>query len=122
MPYDAETFAAQTESSASGPVVVLSPIEIRPEPFQERVLEIMVRRIFAAAREREVRRMVVAGGVAANGRLRELLAEEKRPDETVIMPSPALCTDNAAMVAGIGYHYFLTGRSDDRSVDVHARV
>ena len=90
--------------------------------FQERVLEIMVRRIFAAAREREVRRMVVAGGVAANGRLRELLAEEKRPDETVIMPSPALCTDNAAMVAGIGYHYFLTGRSDDRSVDVHARV
>ncbi len=39
VPYDAETFAAQTESSARGPVVVMSPIEIRPEPFQERLLE-----------------------------------------------------------------------------------
>ena len=39
VPYDAETFAAQTESSASGPVVMLSPVEIRPEPFQERLLE-----------------------------------------------------------------------------------
>jgi hypothetical protein len=39
VPYDAETFAAQTESSARGPVVMMSPIEIRPEPFQERLLE-----------------------------------------------------------------------------------
>jgi superfamily II DNA or RNA helicase len=39
VPYDAETFAAQAESSASGLVVMLSPVEIRPEPFQERLLE-----------------------------------------------------------------------------------
>ena len=39
VPYDAETFAAHVESAASGPVVMLSPIEIRPEPFQERLLE-----------------------------------------------------------------------------------
>jgi superfamily II DNA or RNA helicase/HKD family nuclease len=39
VPYDAETFAAQTASSASGPVVMISPVEIRPEPFQERLLE-----------------------------------------------------------------------------------
>lgn len=37
--YDAETFAAQTETSGSGPVIVISPIELRPEPFQERLLE-----------------------------------------------------------------------------------
>src|SRR5690606_4592682 len=39
VPYDAETFAAQTETSGSGPIIVISPIELRPEPFQERLLE-----------------------------------------------------------------------------------
>lgn len=39
VPYDAQTFATQAESASSGPVIVLSPIEIRPEPFQERLLE-----------------------------------------------------------------------------------
>jgi len=38
-PYDAETFAAQSEASSAGPTIVLSPIEVRPEPFQERLLE-----------------------------------------------------------------------------------
>jgi superfamily II DNA or RNA helicase/HKD family nuclease len=39
VPYDAATFAAETARSAAGPVVMLSPIELRPEPFQERLLE-----------------------------------------------------------------------------------
>jgi superfamily II DNA or RNA helicase len=45
--YDAVTFAAETARSPSGPVVFLSPIELRPEPFQERLLEQI-----ALARER----------------------------------------------------------------------
>ena len=47
VPYDAARFAAETARSASGPVVLLSPIELRPEPFQERLLEQI-----ALARER----------------------------------------------------------------------
>ena len=47
VPYDAETFAAETARSSSGPAVFLSPIELRPEPFQERLLEQI-----ALARER----------------------------------------------------------------------
>lgn len=90
--------------------------------FQERALEILVRRIFAAARSRGIKRMVVAGGVAANSRLRELLAEEKKPDETIMIPSPLLCTDNAAMIAGAGYMYYQTGLSDPLTVDVKAKV
>lgn len=39
VPYDAETFAAHTEATGPGPVIVISPIELRPEPFQERLLE-----------------------------------------------------------------------------------
>ncbi len=90
--------------------------------FQERLLELLVRRTFAAARSRNIRSIVVAGGVAANGRLRALLSEEKRDDEVIIIPSPVLCTDNAAMVAGIGYRYFERGYRDATAVDVHARV
>jgi N6-L-threonylcarbamoyladenine synthase len=90
--------------------------------FQERVLEILVRRAFTAARSRDIHTIVVAGGVAANGRLRALLNAEKRDDEEIIIPSPALCTDNAAMVAGIGYRYFEAGRFDAAAADVHARA
>ncbi len=90
--------------------------------FQERVLELLVRRAFAAARLRGIRSIVVAGGVAANGRLRDMLDEEKRPDEEIIIPPPVLCTDNAAMVAGIAYRYFEAGRFDDLDIDVHARA
>jgi len=89
--------------------------------FQERVLEILVRRTIAAARGRGISVIVVAGGVAANSRLRELLAAGLRRGETLVIPSPALCTDNAAMVAGAGYRYFVNGGSDPLSVDVHAK-
>jgi N6-L-threonylcarbamoyladenine synthase len=60
--------------------------------FQERALEILVRRVFEAARERNLKRIVVAGGVAANGRLRQLLDESRRRDEEIIIASPLLCT------------------------------
>lgn len=90
--------------------------------FQERALEILVRRLFAAARSRGLKRMVVAGGVAANSRLRELLLEEKKPDETIMIPSPLLCTDNAAMIAGAGYMYYQRKLFDPLTVDVKAKV
>lgn len=90
--------------------------------FQERALEILARRLFAAARARGIKKMVVAGGVAANSRLRELLADGKKSDETIMIPSPLLCTDNAAMIAGAGYMYYQNGLSDPLTVDVKAKV
>lgn len=90
--------------------------------FQERALEILVRRVFAAARGNNIKRIVVAGGVAANGRLRELLKKERNTDESIVMPSPLLCTDNAAMVAGLGYHYYLRSTVSPLSIDVYARA
>lgn len=90
--------------------------------FQERALEILVRRVYAASRETGIPRIVVAGGVAANGRLREMLAEARSEGEDVIVPSPVLCTDNAAMVAGIAYHYFRRGLFSPLDIDVHARA
>jgi len=89
--------------------------------FQERALELLTRRLFDAARQRGLRTIVVAGGVAANGRLREMLSAEKRHDEEILIPSPLLCTDNGAMVAGIAYRYYSLGMTSGLDADVFPR-
>lgn len=90
--------------------------------FQERALEVLMRKVFIAARQYTIKDIVVAGGVAANGRLRELLSKEKKDDERLLIPSPALCTDNAAMIAGLAYHYYTRGLVNNLSADVYPRV
>ncbi len=64
--------------------------------------------------------MVAGGGVAANSYLRRVVAE--RDDLDVIFPSPDLCTDNGAMIAGIGYRYLSDGVRDDLDLNASARV
>lgn len=90
--------------------------------FQERALELLVRRTYAVARQRNIKTIVIAGGVAANSRLRQLFDVNKNDDEIVIIPSKILCTDNAAMVGGLGYWYYTNGINDHMGIDVHARV
>ncbi len=90
--------------------------------FQERALELLLRRLFLTAREEGIKTMVIAGGVAANGRLRELLDKEKNHDEKIIIPSPLLCTDNAAMISGIGYQYYIRKIFDPMTSDVTAKI
>ncbi len=89
--------------------------------FQERALELLVRRLFTASRKSGIKKMVVAGGVAANGRLRELIETERRKDEEILIPSPLMCTDNAAMIAGISYQYFIRKIFDSYEIDVSPR-
>lgn len=90
--------------------------------FQERALELLIRRVFPAARGRNIKSIIVAGGVASNRRLRELLMQNRMDDENIIFPSRVLCTDNAAMVAGIGFHYFQKGDFNNLMTDVSSRV
>ena len=89
--------------------------------FQERALELLVRRLFTASRKSGINKMVVAGGVAANGRLRELIESERKNNEEVLIPSPLMCTDNAAMIAGISYQYFIRKIFDSYELDVSAK-
>ncbi len=71
--------------------------------FQQAVVDMLVERVMSAARCLPVSRVVVAGGVACNGALREALrAEAEAEGIQLFIPSPALCTDNAAMIAGAG--------------------
>jgi N6-L-threonylcarbamoyladenine synthase len=61
---------------------------------------------------------VIGGGVAANRRLRARLDRLAREEGCEILYPPlALCTDNGAMVAGLGYHLLAAGRRDDLSLD-----
>ena len=64
--------------------------------FQEAVVEVLAAKTAAAAEERGAACVIVAGGVAANGALREALAE--RCSVPVRVPPIRLCTDNAAMI------------------------
>ena len=88
--------------------------------FQKAAVDILVGRVLRAARDQGLTRIVAGGGVAANSYLRARLAEEKGLE--VIFPSLALCTDNAAMVAGLGWHLLQSGRRDGLDLNAEARV
>jgi N6-L-threonylcarbamoyladenine synthase len=88
--------------------------------FQRAAIDILVDRALAAAGDNGLRRIVAGGGVAANSYLRQRMASEDGLE--VIFPSLKLCTDNAAMVAGLGYHAFLEGKVSDLTLNAEARV
>jgi N6-L-threonylcarbamoyladenine synthase len=88
--------------------------------FQRVAIDILVDRVLRAARDTGLRRIVAGGGVAANSRLRERLSGE--PGLEVIFPSLALCTDNAAMVAGLGWQMLRDGVRSGLDLNAEARV
>ena len=81
--------------------------------FQEALVEVLVEKTVAAARSHSARSVLMAGGVAANSRLRARLKErltEEIPSASLHIPPLELCTDNAAMIAAAAYPQYLEGR------------
>lgn len=71
--------------------------------FQDAVCDVLSAKAADACAQHGVETLVVAGGVAANGRLREMVAERARDrGVNVRVPRPSYCTDNGAMIAAIG--------------------
>jgi N6-L-threonylcarbamoyladenine synthase len=71
--------------------------------FQEAVVEMLLATAFAAARQTRTERLVIAGGVSANSRLRQRAAEMARDDGIeLVIPPLRYCTDNAAMIGLAG--------------------
>lgn len=87
--------------------------------FQEAVVDVLLAKSFQACRERGVPHLAVGGGVACNSRLRAKGAElAAREGIRIFFPPPAWCTDNAAMIAGLGYHLWSSGAiPDDGTLD-----
>lgn len=78
--------------------------------FQEAVVEVQVAKTMRAAADLGSRTVVLAGGVAANSRLRALMAAEgERRGVEVVAPPPSLCTDNGAMIAAAGIRRLAKG-------------
>lgn len=88
--------------------------------FQETAVTILLSRLFRAVDDTGIKTVVAGGGVAANSRLREVLAG--RTDLECIFPPLSLCTDNGAMIAGIGYQYLSRNVTSPWSVNTSARV
>ncbi|HEX5144878.1 MAG TPA: tRNA (adenosine(37)-N6)-threonylcarbamoyltransferase complex transferase subunit TsaD [Mycobacterium sp.] len=80
--------------------------------FQESVADVLTRKAVRAATDLGVSTLLIAGGVAANSRLREL-AEERcaAAGLTLRVPRPRLCTDNGAMIASFAAHLIAEGAS-----------
>ena len=80
--------------------------------FQEAIVDVLLQKSLAACKATGIESLVIAGGVAANSRLR-LLAEQRCADAGVRLriPSPILCTDNGAMVAALGSLMSSAGRA-----------
>jgi N6-L-threonylcarbamoyladenine synthase len=90
--------------------------------FQEAVIESLITRAWKALERTGCRVLAVCGGVAANGRLRQALQERATSEGVeLFLPPLSLCTDNAGMVAALGYYRLQAGKLLDLAADVFSR-
>ena len=90
--------------------------------FEEAVVSTLVIKCRRALTETGLTRLVIAGGVSANKRLRaELETALTKVGASVFYARQAFCTDNGAMIAYAGCQRLLAGQTEDLGVQVHAR-
>ncbi len=84
--------------------------------FQEAVVDVLLEKSFRLAREKNMDKIVLCGGVSANSRIREAF-EEKGEEENIKIyyPELKLCTDNAAMIASAAYYEYIAGKVDEEN-------
>lgn len=91
------------------------PVAALAASFQAAVVDVLVGKTLAAAKDHKAKSILVAGGVSANEALREAFKEQAR--KPVYIPPIELCTDNAAMIACAGYYHFIRGEQDALDID-----
>ena len=90
--------------------------------FEAAVVDTLLRKCERALKETGLKRLVMAGGVSANVKLRaELEAMAQRKRWQVFYPSHAFCTDNGAMIAYAGCQRLMAGQQENLAVTVKAR-
>jgi len=87
--------------------------------FQEAIADVLVKKTLAAAGTFGVSQIVLAGGVSANQRLRDLMCSRGQKENiAVYLPPKEYCTDNAAMIAVAGYHLFQNRKQTPGTIDM----
>ena len=82
--------------------------------FQNRVVDILIKKTMKAMEEYNIDNLIVAGGVSANKGLREKLENEcNKRNYNLTVPQMKYCTDNAAMIAAAGYYAYKLGKTSD---------
>jgi N6-L-threonylcarbamoyladenine synthase len=91
--------------------------------FQEAALDLLSYKTIKAAKDCGIERIIVGGGVASNGRLREIFLERSAHENiNVMFSSPHYCTDNGAMIAVTGYFYYKNGITSSLDVKGYSRM
>ena len=91
--------------------------------YQAAVMDVLVSKTLMAAREFTVHNICLCGGVACNSYLRKKLTDEAaKARRNVLLAPPKFCTDNAAMVGGLAFHYLKTNRIDGLDMPANARL
>jgi N6-L-threonylcarbamoyladenine synthase len=92
------------------------PVADLAASFQAAVVDVLVGKTLRAAEAHSAKEILVAGGVSANRSLRQ--AFQDQPTWPVHIPPITLCTDNAAMIAGVGYYRYIQDQRDELDMDV----
>ena len=87
------------------------------------IIEILLEKVNNAVKHTGITRIAIAGGVSANSGLRAALKDREESHKwTVYIPKFEYCTDNAAMIAIVGYHKYLQEKFTDSSITATARM
>lgn len=82
--------------------------------FENTVTQVLIENVLKAAKELNINKIALAGGVSANSYIREQFVKlEETHNMKIYYPTPILCTDNAAMIASAGYYNFINGKKSD---------
>jgi N6-L-threonylcarbamoyladenine synthase len=99
------------------------PVNDLAAGFQAAIVDVQVAKTIRAALEYDVENIVLAGGVASNKGLRAALNKAAMENELVLYtPSMEICTDNAAMIAALGYELLKKGETIDMSANASANL
>lgn len=88
--------------------------------FQQAIVDVLVKNTLTAAQQNGVKHICLAGGVAANSRLREVMKHNAElKGFTLSYPKPILCTDNAAMIGSAAYYSYKNDKAEDLKLNAN---